>query len=212
MADVREHILDVATTLFCSHGYTATSTRQIADAVGLRQASLFHYFEKKEEILIELLDRTLRPGLALTTWLDLNCSDPYVALYALSWLDSHNLCANPNNVASLQLLPEIHDERFASFWADRAALRDAYRRFIRSVAEHSGTIDNVDLRCDLVFGLVESVLTWFSFKESPPAETVATSIAEATLQIVDVSRQRRHPIANAAIKLLQKYKEDSIKD
>ena len=62
-ADVREEILSAAAGLFETYGYTATSTRAIATEVGLRQASLFHYFARKDDILSELLDRTLRPTL-----------------------------------------------------------------------------------------------------------------------------------------------------
>ena len=61
--DVAEEILMAAAELFAEHGFTATPTRAIADAVGLRQASLFHYFARKEDMLIELLDRTVRPTL-----------------------------------------------------------------------------------------------------------------------------------------------------
>ena len=39
-----------AAGLFESRGYTATTTREIATAVGLRQASLFHYFARKERL------------------------------------------------------------------------------------------------------------------------------------------------------------------
>jgi AcrR family transcriptional regulator len=56
-ADPQEEILAAAADLFATVGYTAASTRAIAQAVGLRQASLFHYFPRKEAILDELLDR-----------------------------------------------------------------------------------------------------------------------------------------------------------
>ena len=38
----REQILEVAARLFTSKGYAATSTREIAEAVGIRQASLYY--------------------------------------------------------------------------------------------------------------------------------------------------------------------------
>jgi len=60
-SETAEHnAVRTAAGLFESQGYTSTSTRTIADAVGLRQASLFHYFARKEDILTELLDRTVR--------------------------------------------------------------------------------------------------------------------------------------------------------
>ena len=51
----RDEILDAAGELFTTLGYTGTSTRTIAEAVGIRQASLYHYFKTKDDILCALL-------------------------------------------------------------------------------------------------------------------------------------------------------------
>ena len=61
-ADVppREEILDAAAGLFVSQGLAATTTRQIAERVGIRQASLYYYFAGKDEILLELLTQSVR--------------------------------------------------------------------------------------------------------------------------------------------------------
>ncbi|MFD8382255.1 TetR/AcrR family transcriptional regulator [Streptomyces sp. NPDC059679] len=40
----RRRILTEAALLFRRHGYRGTSTRQIAEAVGIKQPSLFHHF------------------------------------------------------------------------------------------------------------------------------------------------------------------------
>ncbi|MFX8316426.1 helix-turn-helix domain-containing protein, partial [Acinetobacter baumannii] len=47
----RDEILDAASELFTTLGYTGTSTRTIAESVGIRQASLYHYFTTKDDIL-----------------------------------------------------------------------------------------------------------------------------------------------------------------
>ena len=44
----REEILDASAELFTTRGFTNTSTRVIAEAVGLRQASLYHHFATKD--------------------------------------------------------------------------------------------------------------------------------------------------------------------
>ncbi len=48
--EVREQILKEALSLFGQHGYTATSTQSIADAVGIKKQSLFHHFKSKEDL------------------------------------------------------------------------------------------------------------------------------------------------------------------
>jgi AcrR family transcriptional regulator len=70
-----------AATLFTRKGFHVTSTREIADAVGIRQPSLFHHFESKAEIAKALLeyDRERSPGLRGT--LDLPDAPPPVKLF-----------------------------------------------------------------------------------------------------------------------------------
>ena len=61
MRRTREEILAAAAGLFAERGYAATSTRLIADTVGIRQASLYYHFANKEQILsgFELLPAIL---------------------------------------------------------------------------------------------------------------------------------------------------------
>lgn len=51
----RQLILDAAASLFCSQGYGDTSMREIADKVGIKQASIYYHFPSKEVILTEIL-------------------------------------------------------------------------------------------------------------------------------------------------------------
>lgn len=55
--NTKEKILDVALDLFSVWGYEATSISQIADAVGIRKASLYSHFTSKQDILDVLLDK-----------------------------------------------------------------------------------------------------------------------------------------------------------
>jgi AcrR family transcriptional regulator len=54
----RAVIVEAAGRLFGERGYDGTSTRQIADAVGIKQPSLFHHFASKQAIMEALLDLT----------------------------------------------------------------------------------------------------------------------------------------------------------
>ncbi len=53
-ADTRERILDVAQELFIRQGYDKTSLRDIADRLQVTKAALYYYFERKDDILVEL--------------------------------------------------------------------------------------------------------------------------------------------------------------
>jgi AcrR family transcriptional regulator len=50
----REKILDCAASLYSRHGYGEGSVRNIAAAIGIRGPSLYHHFDSKEEITLEL--------------------------------------------------------------------------------------------------------------------------------------------------------------
>ena len=49
--NTKQEILNAALDLFSVRGYEATSISQIADAVGIRKASLYSHFENKQAIL-----------------------------------------------------------------------------------------------------------------------------------------------------------------
>ena len=51
----REEILTAALDVIARNGYRRTSVRELADAVGLSQAGLLHYFSSKEELFREIL-------------------------------------------------------------------------------------------------------------------------------------------------------------
>ena len=55
----KQEILDAALELFSVQGYEATSISQLADAVGIRKASLYSHFENKQAILDALMQTTL---------------------------------------------------------------------------------------------------------------------------------------------------------
>lgn len=53
--DMRTQIIMVATDLFMSQGYMATSTRDIAKILDISQPALYHHFSNKEELYSEVL-------------------------------------------------------------------------------------------------------------------------------------------------------------
>jgi AcrR family transcriptional regulator len=52
----KQKILNCALNLFCEKGYSETSIRDIASAVGIKAGSLYNHFSSKEEILPVMLN------------------------------------------------------------------------------------------------------------------------------------------------------------
>jgi AcrR family transcriptional regulator len=61
----RERILLESSRLFARRGYYGSTTRDIAEAVGVRQPSLFHHFASKSAILSALIDVDVGSSIAL---------------------------------------------------------------------------------------------------------------------------------------------------
>lgn len=170
----REELLDAAAELFSSVGYANATTRAIAQAAGLRQPSLFHYFATKEELFAELLDRTVEPAMALLRRLE-QLNDPAdVRLYLLMYGDVKNLSSGAYNVPVLQLLPEARRPPFRDFWRKREQLFAGYLNLVeRTVADGFGRVDDPERTTRIMFGTVESVATWLDRSEDDPLEVAA---------------------------------------
>lgn len=172
----REQILDVAARLFVGRGFAATSTREIAEGVGIRQASVYYYFSNKDKILEELLALTVRPTLDQIDRVE-TVADEHgwaAALYALVMIDTGTLAEAPHNTGLLPSLPEVRSlEQFQPYRAVRADLVDAYGRLGSRIAGRQ--VDG-----NLIAHLVESVVA-----------SRADGIA--------VDEDARHAIATAAL-------------
>ena len=55
----REDILEAAAQVFRQKGFHGASMQDIAEAVNLQKASLYHHVSSKQEILLSILDRAL---------------------------------------------------------------------------------------------------------------------------------------------------------
>jgi AcrR family transcriptional regulator len=151
----REEILDAAAELFTNLGYASTSTRRIADAVGMRQASLYHHFATKDDILDALLAGTVDEPLKLAAELLDESGRAAPRLHALVVGDVTQLCASRWNLGALYLLPELRLDRFEQFRLRRAELRGCYRALAAEVIDECDGPAHAD---DLPFRLVESVI------------------------------------------------------
>ncbi|WP_378734131.1 TetR/AcrR family transcriptional regulator [Nocardia brasiliensis] len=178
----RAEILDAAGELFTTNGYANTSTRVVADAVGIRQASLYHHFAAKDDILDALLVETIAAPLELAERLR-DVREPAPArLYALAWFDVRQLCAARWNLGALYLLPELRTERFAAFRLRRDELRGHYETLSASVLAEAGGAGIVGAAA-LPFRLVEMVINMRSDEGSAPVYAERT-IPEAALRVL----------------------------
>lgn len=65
-AERREQIIQTATDVFATDGFEGTALKRVAELVGVKEATLFHYFSGKQELLTAVLAERDRRGLTDT--------------------------------------------------------------------------------------------------------------------------------------------------
>jgi AcrR family transcriptional regulator len=160
-ATARDEILDAAAELFTTQGFATTSTRAIADAVGIRQSSLYHHFKTKDDILEDLLEGTVLSGLKFARAVAALPPAERPAgsrLHAVALYDGTQLCSARWNLGVLYHLPEARSARFARFLADRQELRNLYRQLGAALSPAGPEAAVGGDPGDLAFRLVESLI------------------------------------------------------
>ena len=76
----REVIADVAVRLFGEHGYTGTTMRDIAEAVGVLPGSLYAHIDSKETLLLEIVKEGIARFLAIEQSLQGSTESPEARL------------------------------------------------------------------------------------------------------------------------------------
>lgn len=159
----QEEILQASDRLFCAQGYGPTSTHAIAREARISQASLYHHFAGKQDVLLALLLRTVRPSADLAEQLVAggDGDGPAERLRRLCAYDVRLLASGAENTGLLYSLPEVRAPFFAPFHAERRRLFEAYRALVSAArgAETAPGAPDPDRRAAMVLSLVESVVT-----------------------------------------------------
>lgn len=83
--NARERVLSVAEILFRQRGYNVVTMRDIAEEVGIRQASLYYHFPSKEQLFVTMIEQVFeRHRYGLHQALDAAGTDLRMQLHAAS--------------------------------------------------------------------------------------------------------------------------------
>lgn len=126
----RDRILTEASRLFGERGYDGTSTRQIADAVGIKQPSLFHHFASKQAIMEALLDLTYAAPAAVAERLARGMGPAATRLGEYIRWDVDYTLGLPYDLSAAVAGDVLEQPAFARFRQDRDRLHAARQRMI----------------------------------------------------------------------------------
>lgn len=171
----REDIVARAAEIFARDGYAAVGMRDIADAVGIKGASLYHHFSSKEEILFAVcLTVTQEPAEQTLPLLDAP-GTPTERLSAL--VRAHLIHLNSRRVEYIVGLHEL-----ASLTPEhRSVIEDYRRRYQRRVRDvvaagmRTGefTVGNARLASFALTDMLNGISAWFHGDGAMSIEDVA---------------------------------------
>ncbi|MFJ9389817.1 TetR/AcrR family transcriptional regulator [Nocardioides sp. NPDC101246] len=202
----REDILDHAARLFTSRGYAGTSTREIAEAAGIRQASLYYHFADKSAILGELLEQTVRPTVDKVDEIEqLAVAHGWATvLYILVLVDIHTLAVAPHNAGMLPRLPDVTSQPlYERSKTVRRQLIDAYDRIASHLADDRRQQHELRLG-NLLLQLVEVVISVRRIGDTVN-DTKRNAIAASALRICDVPQEQIWTAALNAERLVGQF-------
>jgi AcrR family transcriptional regulator len=159
-----ERVLDAAVALFSHKGYTATSTREIAQLVGIQKASVFYHIDEKEDLLHLICKSSLEQICHDVEDAIRPIPDPLERTRILIRTHIESMLRDADqHTTTLAEMRALSRERLAQL----VGLRDAYENLVRSVlqdAQRTGAlrrdIDTKYLSLALL-GLMNRVLVWY---------------------------------------------------
>ncbi|MBI2238208.1 MAG: TetR/AcrR family transcriptional regulator [Actinobacteria bacterium] len=176
----RERILFEASNLFARQGYRATTTRRIAEAVGIKQPSLFHHFPSKSAIAEALLSWDIDQALPYVEGLAAAEGPAAVRLYHYLRHDLAHLANSPYNLTGLYGEDVLSDPAFSRWVRKRERLHGAVERIVRDgVASGEFVKIRSELVSEAIAGITLRVLSLYSGGRRPTDE-----LADETASLV----------------------------
>jgi TetR/AcrR family transcriptional regulator, cholesterol catabolism regulator len=179
----RDDILQSAAQVFRQKGFHGASMADIAEAVSLQKASLYHHFGSKQEILLELLDRALEmvtAHMAEVMQGDVSTEEK-LRLAMRAYLKTLSEQADLVSVLLLEfrsLDPELYTrhipnrDRFEQMWRDLIQ---------QGVADGTFACENIPLTARGLFGLMNWTITWYRQDGKMSIEQIADHFADVFL-------------------------------
>ena len=179
----RNEILDASAQIFSQKGYHGTSMQDIALAVNLQKASLYHHVSSKQEILFDLLNRGLDILIARVEEAVDEPGSPDKRLRKatcayLSTMTEYQDLASVLLLEYRSLEPDYHDrhisrrDRFELIWRD--LIREGNEAGIFAC-------DHPSLSARALLGVLNWTITWFRNDGPLSAEEIADQISNLFL-------------------------------
>ena len=187
-------IIEAAAGVFADLGYHGASTQNIADVLGIRQASLYYYFQSKEDALEQVCMRGVEGYVESAAAI---AAGPGSATGKLERLIYHHIAPMQERAAFVRV-----------FIRERRSLPDASRRRVgRLSRKYERIVQNViesgmaggefrretDARLTTlaIIGMCNSALAWYGIEPDAEVDRIAHTFAQL---VVTGLRTRLRPV------------------
>jgi TetR/AcrR family transcriptional regulator, cholesterol catabolism regulator len=180
----KERVLDAAESHFHLHGYKAVTMQEIADALAVRQASLYYHVPGgKEQLFVQVIERRLarhQQGLCQAIQAAPRSLREQLTA-ALSWFSSQPPVNFLVMMQSDMPLLSAENQSYLSQLAYRATFAPLRQLFVK--AEQRGEIRSSDV--DTLAGLMLSIVDGMSYiRTHQPGAPPATQMIDTILSII----------------------------
>jgi AcrR family transcriptional regulator len=179
----RSEVISTAAHLFAECGYEATSIAELTEATGLAAGGIYHYIERKDDLLIAICDELLEPLLARANEIVAAEAPAATHLRQLlrAWLE-HIETHRDHMIVFARERQTIERE---PQWRQVRAQRRAFEQILDDVlarGEREGTMHFEDRALALLalLGMVNYTAQWLR----PRGRLTATEIADGYCDIV----------------------------
>ena len=182
----RDEILDIAAQCFAQRSYPAASMKDIAAAGGTSKARLYHYYDSKEAILFDLLDRYTQRLLAVIGQAQATAQrrdlDERAALHELirSFLAEYEHSAT-RHVALLNDTKFLGEQQRELILDRQRDVVLAVTRFLKRAYPARFTPGNQTALAMMVFGMVNWTFTWLR----PGGKMSYAAFADEVIAVLD---------------------------
>lgn len=188
----REAVLQTAAQLFLEKSYTRTSLNDVTERLHITKPALYHYFQNKEELLVEIyrlgsrMIEDILNGIAAHCGTGLEKVEAFIRSYANVMTVNFGRCVMRLDEGDLSL---------AAFTEVRAYKRKIDRRLRAFIQE--GIADRSMLPCDpkiaafTIAGALNWICIWYEPEGPLTPEQIAAEFARTLTQGL-AARRRRH--------------------
>jgi AcrR family transcriptional regulator len=190
----RETIFQAALTCFYRHGYDGTSVRDIAKASGTTPAAMYHYYESKQDLLIDIISRFMQQSIETTRQaIEKAGEDPAEQLFAAA--RSHVLWNASDVVSSFVVNSEIRSLEPVNRRRN-IAQRDELQRMFDAVMERGAREGVFAAPWPLeasraVITMCTSVARWYRVGGALSPDEIADRYGHLSLALAEVRGPRR---------------------